>query len=103
MKVRWTRRALGHLREIRDYIATDSPAAAAKMIAAIFEAAERLRRFPESGRPAGELSSGCPYREMIEPPYRVLYEIQGETVFILVVIHGRRDVAQLIARWKELQ
>ena len=102
MKVRWTRRALGHLSEIRDYIATDSPAAAAKMIAAIFEAAGRLRRFPESGRPAG-VRGGRQYREMIESPYRVLYEKQGDTVFILAVIHGRRDVAQLIAKWKELQ
>ena len=40
---------------------------------------------------------------MIESPYRVLYEKQGDTVFILAVIHGRRDVAQLIAKWKELQ
>lgn len=103
MKLRWTRRALGHLSEIRSYIASDSPAAATKVITAIFEAAERLRRFPESGRHAGELSSGRTYRELVEPPYRVLYEIQSETVFILAVIHGRRDVAQLIARWRESQ
>jgi len=102
MKVRWTRRALGHLSEIRDYIATDSPAAAAKMIADLFQAADRLRRFPKSGRTAGE-RPGRPYRETIESPYRILYEIQDDTVFILAVIHGRRDVAQLIANWKELQ
>ena len=100
MKVRWTARALVHLREIREYIATDSPAAAARMIAAIFEASSQLGRFPESGRPAGDWN-GRPYRELIEPPYRILYEIQRQTVFILAVIHGRRDVARLIAKWKE--
>jgi len=99
MRVRWTARALAHLREIDEYIAADSPAAAAKMIAAIFQATDQLLRFPESGRLAGEWN-GRPYREIIEPPYRILHEIQGDTVFILAVIHGRRDVAQLIAKWK---
>ncbi len=100
MRVRWTDRALAHLREIKDYIAADSPAAAEKMITSIFEATVRLRRFPRSGRAAGEWN-GRPYREIIEPPYRILHEIQGDTLFILAVIHGRRDVAQLIAKWKE--
>lgn len=100
MTVRWTARALAHLSEVEEYIAADSPAAAAKMLVSIFEATDRLRRFPESGRAAGEWN-GRPYREIIEPHYRILYEIQGEMVFILAVIHGRRDVAQLIAKWKE--
>ena len=99
MKVRWTGRALAHMREIRDYIAADSPAAAERMISALFESAARLRRFPEAGRPAGEWK-GRPYRELIEPPYRILYEIQRDTVFVLAVIHGRRDIARLIAQWK---
>ena len=100
MMVRWTARALAHLREIEEYIAADSPTAAAKMIASIFEATVRLCRFPGSGRLAGEWN-GRPYREIIEPPYRILHEIQDDTVFILAVIHGRRDVAQVIAKWKE--
>ncbi|MGH9492263.1 MAG: type II toxin-antitoxin system RelE/ParE family toxin [Terriglobales bacterium] len=100
MKVRWTGRALAHMREIREYIAADSPAAAERMISALFEAAARLHRFPESGRLAGEWN-GRPYREIVEPPYRILHEIQDDTVYILAVIHGRRDVAQLIANWKE--
>jgi toxin ParE1/3/4 len=100
VKVRWTSRAVAHLREIREFIATDSPASALKMSAAIFEARDRLRRFPESGRLAGEWN-GRAYREIIEPPYRILHEIQDETVFILALIHGRRDVAQVIANWKD--
>lgn len=100
MRVRWTARALAHLREIEEYISADSPVAAAKMITSIFEATLQLRRFPESGRLAGEWN-GRPYREIVEAQYRILHEIQGDTVFILAVIHGRRDVAQLIARWKE--
>ncbi len=100
MRVRWTDRALAHVREIENYIAADSPASGEKMVASIFQAIDRLRRFPQSGRSAGEWNRR-PYREIIEPPYRILYEIQGDTVFILAVVHGRRDVAQLIAKWKE--
>jgi hypothetical protein len=34
-------------------------------------------------------------RETVVPPYRVTYRIDGETVFILSVIHGARRITEL--------
>jgi toxin ParE1/3/4 len=100
MNLRWTRRALQHIRGIRDYLAADSPEAAARTISAIFQKSEQLRSFPESGRVVGEWARR-PYRELVVGSYHLIYEIQGSTVFLLGVLHGRQDVAAAIARWRK--
>jgi plasmid stabilization system protein ParE len=46
MKLRWGKRAIRRLSSIHDYIAKDSPEAAARVAAAIVEAALRLEEFP---------------------------------------------------------
>ena len=45
----WTEEAERWLRDIHDYIASDNPVAAAKVIAGIFEKSQVLRRFPKIG------------------------------------------------------
>lgn len=51
MKLRWSGRAIRRLASIHDYIAKDSPAAAARVAAAIVDAALYLQTFPYMGRP----------------------------------------------------
>lgn len=46
-KVRWTSEAERWLREIHDYIARDSPAAAARTVQRIYEKGALLADFPE--------------------------------------------------------
>ena len=48
------------------------------------------RRVPESA--SREL------RELIVERYRIIYRIAGDQLQILTVIHGSRDVAQLLDR-----
>ena len=48
-KVRWTREAETWLREIRDYIAKDSPTAAARTVQGVVEQAKSLSSFPQRG------------------------------------------------------
>jgi toxin ParE1/3/4 len=50
MKVRWSRRAIRRLASIHDYIAKDSPLAAARVAAAIVETTLYLERMPLLGR-----------------------------------------------------
>jgi plasmid stabilization system protein ParE len=45
----WTAEAERWLRDIYDYIAQDNPAAAIRTVEAIYQKAEILREFPESG------------------------------------------------------
>jgi plasmid stabilization system protein ParE len=90
-EVIWTAPALEDLRQIHQFISKDSKQYAAITIRRLRGAAERLRKFPESGRSVPELL-GSRYREVIGSPYRVIYRYAEEMnrVWVLAVVHGSR-------------
>jgi len=53
----------------------------------IFDAVDRLARFPQSGRVVPEMNNENT-REIIVGNYRVIYDTGGDTVHILSVLHG---------------
>lgn len=83
----WSEPALSDLDAIADYIALDKPEAARQLVRRIFSHVEQLREQPESGPPVPELR-GLGYRQIVEPPCRVCYRFDGESVFILHVLRG---------------
>jgi toxin ParE1/3/4 len=87
--IRWTQRALDDLHGTHDFIARDSPRAAEALIERVLTATERLALFPESGRVVPEFPE-LGYREIIVNSYRVLYRLEGDTVWVVAVVHGRR-------------
>lgn len=87
----WTEPALADLDEIADYIALDYPAAARALVRRVFEAAERLVRAPQLGRRLPELPN-TPWRELILPPCRVIYRLDGTSI---VIIHVPRSEQRL--------
>ena len=91
MTIVWSRRAIRHLGQVRDYIAQDSPDSAADIAARIVEAVERLALYPNLGRPGHIIGT----RELVVPdtPYRIPYRIRGSRVELIAVFHGRQ-------RWK---
>jgi toxin ParE1/3/4 len=90
MKVVWSAPAVTDLDAVHTYIARDSETYADALILEIFEAADRLDRFPESGRVVPELNDPIT-REIIVGSYRVMYDIVGDAVRILGVLHGARQ------------
>ena len=70
------------------YISKDSPAAAARVAAAVVDATNRLERFPQSGRP-GRIEGT---RELVVPglPYIIPYRVVDDVILILSVIHASR-------------
>lgn len=87
MNVRWTARARRDRGAIEEYIARDSPQAAAKMDALFSEAVSRLAEHPYIGR-VGEAPGT---RELIpHESYRIVYEVAESTVFILAIVHTAR-------------
>ena len=89
MKVLWTRAALRHLSEAREYIAIDNPPAAERQIERIQLSANRLRGFPMLGHQG--MRAGT--REFPVPgtPYILVYRVRNEMVEILAVLHGARN------------
>src|SRR5579863_9339078 len=99
--VRFTHGARKDLRAIHDYIsAADSAERADYVAREIIRAALALQQFPERGAYPQELlmSGNKKYRQVLFKPYRILYRVQGSTVFIAVIADGRREMASLLAQ-----
>lgn len=89
MDVVWTRPALLDVVQIRDYITADSPRYARVVTERLFAAVERLVEFPLSGRIVPELEEAS-LREVVSPPYRIVYRVRADLVEILTVVHSAR-------------
>ena len=85
----WSPRSLRDVEAIRDYIAQDSPRVADLVVARIIRTVERLKTFPESGRKVPERNDPG-IREVIEPPYRVVYRLREGDVEIVTVFRASR-------------
>ncbi len=85
----WTEPALLDLDEIAEYIALDDPLAASRYVQRVFDRVERLEAHPQSGKRVPELTSS-PYREVVVPPCRIFYRVEGDAVFILHVMRAER-------------
>ncbi|MBW1998967.1 MAG: type II toxin-antitoxin system RelE/ParE family toxin [Deltaproteobacteria bacterium] len=96
VEIRWTQEAENWLKEIHDYIAQDSPSAAARVISGIYERVQLLRSFPELGHkyksePEGDI------RILLYGHYRIAYIIKGkETIEVLAVLHGAMDIDRYV-------
>jgi addiction module RelE/StbE family toxin len=87
VKVRWTASARQDRIEIREYIAVGNRRAAARMDALFSKAATRLSDHPYLGTP-GKIPDT---RELIpHESYRLVYEIDGQTVWVLALVHTAR-------------
>ena len=87
--IRWTPQAAADLQQIHDFIAVDSPHYAAAEAARVLNAIEQLAHFPRSGRLVPERPQDT-LRELIRPPYRIVYRITGEAVHILMIFRASR-------------
>jgi addiction module RelE/StbE family toxin len=88
VNVRWVKAAEEDRSDILTYIGADNPAAAVRMDKLFGEAAGKLADFPLMGQ-AGQITGT---REMFPPEnYRMVYEIDGETVWILALVHTSRQ------------
>jgi plasmid stabilization system protein ParE len=88
-EVIWSEPALSDLDAIADYIALDNPRAAALLVQRIFRHVDQLAEHPRSGSKVPELK-GWRYRQIIEPPCRVLYRQDRARVYMLHVVRSER-------------
>ncbi len=90
-EVVWALPALADLEAIAEYIAVENPTAAAALVQRVYEHVGQLEQHPESGSRPAELR-GSRYRQIVEPPCRVLYRYDGSKVFVLSVIRGEQKL-----------
>ena len=94
LQIFWSGPALADLRSIRAYVARERPQTAKRLGRRIEERVLALRDHPDLGRTVPELPE-TGYRELIEPPYRIVYEVSRDRVVILRVWDSRRSPESL--------
>ncbi|PIQ45591.1 MAG: plasmid stabilization protein [Deltaproteobacteria bacterium CG12_big_fil_rev_8_21_14_0_65_43_10] len=96
----WAGVAENDLKVIIEYIATDSPANALKTLKKIKQKASSLYTLPERGRIVPELQDQgiLFYRELIVPPWRIIYRISEMKVYVLSVLDARQNVEDILLK-----
>ncbi len=99
-QVIWTYVAESDLKEIIEYIYLDRPQAALKILKTIKNKASDLYDFPERGRIVPELHNQgiLQYRELVIPPWRLIYKILDRTIIVLSVIDARQNVEDILLK-----
>ena len=88
----WADPAKFDLRAIHVFIASDSKYYAKKVVQDIMDRTNILKEYPRSGRKVPEIDDEN-IREIFMYSYRIIYEIKLEKVYIIAIIHGRRDLS----------
>jgi toxin ParE1/3/4 len=98
--IKWAAPAREDLNEIIDYIAQTNITYAVKVLDKIELAVKNLDTFPKRGRIVPELEryGYILYRELIVDYWRIIYKIENDIVYIIVVIDGRRNVEDIILK-----
>lgn len=86
MRVRLAEPAFKDVDSIRRFIGLDNPVAAAEAVTKLLLAAQRLGEMPSLGR----IGRVADTRELIVPPYVIVYTVITDTVWILRVLDGAR-------------
>lgn len=96
----WANVAEKDLINIIEYIAEDSPQNAINILTKIRKQASGLYTMPERGRIVPELYDQgiLLYRELIIEPWRLIYRIADQEIYVLSVIDSRRNVEDILMK-----
>jgi addiction module RelE/StbE family toxin len=98
--VKWTAPAREDINEIINYISLTNPTYAVKILDKIEDHVKQLDRLPGRYRIVLELEryGYLMYREIIVEYWRIIYKIENDFVYIMLVIDGRRNLEDLILK-----
>ncbi len=97
-KIKWTQNAKDDLLSIIEYIKKDTPATAKDVYQKIRNKAHSSDLFPLKGRVVPELQKEgiTIYREVISTPWRIMYKIGNDTVYIMAILDSRQNVEEIL-------
>ena len=98
--VKWTDPAREDLNEIIDYISKTNINYAIKVLDNIENDVKKLERFPKRYRIVPELEEYgyFIYREIIVDYWKVIYKIENNFVYIMLVIDYRRNLEDILLK-----
>ena len=94
----WTKNAEFDLESIIEYIKTDSVKMAKNIFFEIKAQCNDLSIFPTSGRIVPELQQIgiLKHRELIYKRWRIIYKIENEKIYILIVVDSSRNIEDIL-------
>jgi len=97
-KVKWTSNAKEDLLNIVAYIKEDSPSIAREIYQKIKKKSNSSNFFPLRGRVVPELQKEgiTMYRELMSSPWRIMYKVDSDTVYIMAIFDSRQNVEELL-------
>ncbi len=97
-EVYWAKIAEEDLKDIIGHIYSDNPSAAQSSLKTIKRKVSSLNSSPQRGRIVPELKAQgiFQYRELIIPPWRIIYRISELQVYVLSVIDSRQNVEDVL-------
>ena len=98
--VTWASAAENDLARIIEYLAVDSPANALKVLDKLKKKAANLHHSPKRGRIIPELQEYGIYqfRELIIAPWRLIYRVQMNEVYVLAVLDSRQNIEDILLK-----
>jgi toxin ParE1/3/4 len=99
-EVQWSKISEKDLVAIIKYIADDNPARDYEVFQEVKRKASNLRSLPERGRLVPELQEQgiTQYRELVIPPWRLIYRITEKEVYVLSVLDSRRNIEDMLLK-----
>lgn len=97
-KVIWSSIAAEDLKNIIEYIADENLLNAQNVFKKIKKTASSLHLFPDRGRIVPELKDQgiTQYRELIIPPWRILYRISENKVYVFSVLDSHQNIEDIL-------
>ena len=99
--VQLTAHAVGDLEDILAYIdRRDGPNRVEQVLDQIEQTLQGLSHHPHRGSYPDEfLDMGIrEYRQVLSRPYRIIYRVIGESVYVFLIADGRRNIRTLLQR-----
>ena len=99
-KIIFSRYSEEDLIEIIEYYNSVNVEFSMNLFYAIEERVNKLKDYPELGRIVPELEEQdiVDYRELIEGNYRIIYEIQEQSIIIHAIVDSRRNLEELLIK-----
>ena len=96
----WSAQAEADLEEIVLYLRRRNLEAAQRVHAEILDRVQRQAQFPLTGRVRDAWMPGL--RSVSVTPYVVVFRVVADTIEVVRVLHGSRDVARIVREETEL-
>ena len=96
----WSETAEEDLLSVIEYIARENPLQASKISGEIKKRAKSLSAFPDRGRIVPELQDQgiTLYRELIIGPWRIMYRVSENIVYVLSLLDSRQNVEDILLK-----